>query len=307
MRAIWLPLLAIFLVGCDEIDLGDIGGSSRYREDFHYSYPLSAGGSLRLEGFNGSVEISGWDKNTVDIDGTKYANTEDRLKEMKVDIDPTANSITIRTLPPLDHRGNAGVRYTIHVPQRTELGEIVSTNGSIRVDTVDGAARLRTSNGSVNVMKVTGPLEVQTTNGSIDVSGVTGDTTLRSSNGTIRADAAKGRFGATTTNGSINAHLTGSDSAPASLETSNGHIDLTMDAVREVHAQTTNSSITVRMPASAGASVDARTSNSSITTDFDVTAHGDLSSKHHLQGNIGNGGPLLDLSTSNGSIKLLRQ
>ena len=93
MRAICLPLLAIFLAGCDDFDLGNIGGSDRYREDFHFSYPLSTGGSLRLENFNGSVEISGWDKNTVDIDGTKYANTEYRLKEMKVEVTPSANSI----------------------------------------------------------------------------------------------------------------------------------------------------------------------------------------------------------------------
>src|SRR5580658_3520868 len=104
MRAIFLPVLAVFLAGCDGIDLGNIGSSDRYREDFHFSYPLSAGGSLRLENFNGSVEISGWDKNTIDIDGTKYASTEYRLREMKIDIVPTPGSITIRPLPPLDHR-----------------------------------------------------------------------------------------------------------------------------------------------------------------------------------------------------------
>jgi DUF4097 and DUF4098 domain-containing protein YvlB len=79
-----------------------------------------------------------------------------------------------------------------------------------------------------------------------------------------------------------------------------------MDAAREVHATTTNSSITVHMPASAGAQVDAHTSNSSISCDFDVSVRGGVMSKHHLEGTIGNGGPVLDLGTSNGSIKLLR-
>jgi hypothetical protein len=115
MRAIFLPLMAIFLAGCDEIDLGHMGGGSdRYREDFHYSFPLSSGGVVRLDNFNGAVEISGWDKNTIDIDGTKYANTEYRLKEIKIEVTPSANSINIRTLPPIDRHGNAGARYTIH-------------------------------------------------------------------------------------------------------------------------------------------------------------------------------------------------
>jgi hypothetical protein len=306
MRAILLPLVAIFLAGCDDIDLGSIGGSDRYREDFHFSYPVSAGGSLRVETFNGSVEISGWDKNTIDIDGTKYANTEYRLKEMKLDIVPSANSVSIRTLPPLDHRGNAGARFTIHVPRRIELGSIVTSNGRINIESIEGPAHLRTSNGSVHVTSLVGPLEVQTSNGTVEVSDITGDTTLRTSNGTIRADVRKGRFGATTSNGSINVRLMQADSNPVRLESSNGHIELTMDAVREVKASTSNSSITVRLPASADATLDAHNSNSSIACDFDVSVHGGQISKHRLEGQIGKGGPVLDLGTSNGSIKILK-
>jgi DUF4097 and DUF4098 domain-containing protein YvlB len=306
MRALFLPLMAIFLAGCDEIDLGNIGSSGRYREDFHFSYPLSSGGTLRLDNFNGSVEISGWDKNTIDIDGQKYANTEYRLKEMKIDITPSANSVNIRTIPPIDRHGNAGARYTIHVPRHTELEGIVSSNGAIRVESIEGSSHLRTSNGSVHATMLVGPLEVQTSNGSIDVSDVAGDTTLRSSNGAIRADVRKGRFGAKTSNGSITAHLREGDASPVRVESSNGHIELTMDATREVHASTSNSSITVRLPAAADATVDAHTSNSSITCDFDVMLHGELRPKHRLQGMIGKGGPMLDLGTSNGSIKLLR-
>jgi len=306
MRSILLPVMAIFLAGCDEIDLGNIGSSDRYREDFHFSYPLSSGGTLRVDNFNGSVEISGWDKNTVEIDGTKYANTEYRLKEMKIDIVPSAGSIAIRTIPPIDRHGNSGARYTIHVPNKTILAGIVSSNGAIRVEGIEGDAHLRTSNGSVHATRLTGPLDVQTSNGTVDVSEITGDTTLHSSNGTIRADVRKGRFGASTSNGSITAHLREADSGPVRLSSSNGHIELTMEAAREVHATTTNSSITVRMPSSAGATLDAHTSNSSIICDFDVSVHGGMLSKHRLAGTIGNGGPMLDLGTSNGSIKLLR-
>jgi DUF4097 and DUF4098 domain-containing protein YvlB len=297
--------MAIFLAGCEDFDI-NIGSSDRYREDFHFSYPLSTGGSLRLDNFNGAVEISGWDKNTVDIDGTKYASTEYRLKEIKIDIAPSAGSITIRTLPPLDHRGNAGARYTIHVPRKTELAGIVSSNAAIRVEDVEGNAHLRTSNGSVHATRLTGPLEVQTSNGSVEVTEITGDTTLRSSNGSIRAEVSKGRFAAITSNSSITVHLKGTDTSPVHLDSNNGHIELTMDAAREVRASTSNSSITVRLPADIGASVDAHTSNSSITCDFDISVHGGEISKHRLEGTIGKGGPLLDLGTSNGSIKILR-
>ncbi len=297
-----LPLL--LLAGCEDWDIGGI--TDRYREDFHFSYPLNAGGSLQVDNSNGSVEISGWDKNTVDIDGTKYAGTEERLRMIKVDISQSAGSVTIRTIMPVGWHGNAGARYIIHVPRRAELQNIATSNGPIRVDNIEGTVRLKTSNGSIHAAQIRGLLDAHTSNGTLEVADVIGDTTLRTSNGGIRADVRKGAFEASTSNGTITARLMEADSHPVRLESSNGRIDLTMDAAREVHADTSNSSITVRMPSSVGANVRAHTTNSSIDCDFDVSVHGGMLSKHRLEGTIGRGGPLLDLGTSNGSIKLQR-
>jgi hypothetical protein len=296
--------LIVSLCGCEDFDIG--GMTDRYREDFHFSYPLSSGGSVQVENYNGGIDISGWDQNTVEIDGSKYANSESRMKEIKIDIIPSSGSIRIRTIPPIDHRGNYGARYTIHVPRHAELQNIVTSNGAIHVDSIEGQTRLKTTNGGIRASGLQGSLDATTSNGSLEISNVSGDTTLHTSNGSVRADVKKGSFEATTTNGSITARLIEPDSKPVRLESSNGHIDLTMDAVREVHADTSNSSIIVRMPSAVGATVRAHTSNSSITSDFDVSVRGGMLSKHRLEGNIGAGGPLLDLGTSNGSIKILR-
>jgi hypothetical protein len=59
------------------------------------------------------------------------------------------------------------------------------------------------------------------------------------------------------------------------------------------------------MPYQVNAQVVARTTNSSISSDFEVKMQGEFS-KNRLEGVIGNGGPLIDLSTSNGSIRLLK-
>lgn len=305
LRGACLALAAVVLAGCDDWDIGG-GSSDRYKEDFHFSYPLSAGGSVQIENFNGAIEISGWDKNTVDIDGTKYANTEERMREIKINVIPSANAVSIRTVPPVDRHFHYGARYVIHVPRRAELSSIVSSNGAIRVDTIEGHAHLKTSNGSIRASQIQGSLEVRTSNGAVEVSDVTGDTALHTSNGSIRAEVKKGSFEATTSNGAINVRLVEPDAKPVRLESSNGRIELTMDAAREVRADTSNSSITVRMPASAGATIRAHTSNASITSDFDVNVRAGMLSKHRLEGSIGSGGPLLDLGTSNGAIKLVR-
>ena len=259
-----VAIASFALAGCDDIALG---GWDRVQEDFHYSYPLNAGGRIEVENQNGAIEISGWDQNNVDISGTKYASSADRLKEVRVDISPTAGFITIRTVRPQSWPGNMGVRYMIRVPARTELSRVASSNGAIRVDAVEGAAHLRTSNGPITATGMSGGLEAETSNGAITVSSMAG---------------------------------------PATLRTSNGRIELSLSTIQEVRAGTSNGAITLRLPAARGASLRARTSNGSISSDFDVTAHGVLS-KHHLEGAIGSGGPLLDLSTSNGAIRILRR
>lgn len=303
LRGAFLGAFLVLLAGCEDFNVGV--SSDRYRQDFHFSYPLNSGGALQLENANGSVEIVGWDKDTIDIDGTKYASTEERMNEVRIDVEPSPASVRIRTLPPSDRFGNYGARYVIHVPRRAELQDIISSNGAIRIETIEGRARLKTSNGGIRAMGITGSLDAQTSNGSVEISDVTGDTSVHTSNGGINADVKKGNFSATTSNGSITARLMEADSRPVRLESSNGHIDLIMDAAREVHADTSNSAITVRMPSTIGATVRAHTSNASITTDFDVTMRGAIS-KHRLEGNIGAGGPLLDLGTSNGAIRILR-
>ena len=302
-RAICVVASMILLAGCEDFGIG--GMNDRYREDFHFSYPLSDAGTVELENLNGSVEISGWDKNTVDIDGTKYATTETRLREMRIDVQAAAGSVMIRTVPPIDRHGNAGARYVLHGPWRAELSNIVTSNGPIRVTDVEGAAHLRTSNGGVHVSEIHGLVDARTSNGPVDLSDVVGDATLHTTNGSIRAEVKKGRFEATTSNGSITARLVETDANPVRLESSNGHIDLTLDAPREVHASTSNSSITVHLPSSVGATLRAHTSNAPISSDFDVSVHGGSLSRHEMNGTIGAGGPLLDLSTSNGAIKLM--
>lgn len=299
--ALFLPVLA--LAGCEDWDIG--GVMDHYREDFHYSYALNPGATVEIENSNGSIEISGWDKNSIDIDGTKYAGTEERLHTIHIDIDHSAGSISIHTNIPSGWHGNAGAKYIIRVPQKIDLQDIQSSNGSIRVESVQGQARLKTSNGSIHVDQVQGTLDAHTSNGSIEVADVTGDTTLRTTNGAIRANVRKGAFEATTSNGTITAHLMEADAHPVRLESSNGRIDLTLDAAREVHARTSNSSITVHLPGSINADLRAHTSNASISSDFDVSVHGGMLSKHSVEGTIGSGGPLIDLETSNGSITIM--
>ncbi|MBZ5618189.1 MAG: DUF4097 family beta strand repeat-containing protein [Acidobacteriia bacterium] len=301
-----LPALAaglLCLTACDVMDLGDM---ERFSRDFHYSYPLSSTGRLSVETFNGSVEISGWDQNTVDISGTKYGPSQRAAEDLKVNIDNGPDSVSIRVLRPSERRNNQGARFVIKIPRAALLDRITSSNGAIRTTDGSGPARLRTSNGQIHVTGLRGNLDAQTSNSAIEVLDVNGDMVAHTSNGPIHAQRLNGTLEATTSNSGVHADLLRADRS-IRVETSNGPVELTLPDgfSREIRVNTNNSGITLHLPRDLNAHVVARTSNSSISTDFDVRMQGEFS-KNHLDATIGSGGALLDLSTSNGSIRLLK-
>src|ERR1035437_6462529 len=262
MRAqLLFPALGAALIGLSACDIQDWGDMQRFQKDFHYSYPLKSDGRVAIESFNGSVEISGWDQNTVDISGVKYGPTQEAADTLKIDIADTPEEISVRAVRPCDRRGNIGARFTIKIPRGALLDRIVTSNGGIRTIDGSGPARLRTSNGSIRVQGLRGRLDANTSNGGIDAK---------------IGEAAKS----------------------VRLDTSNGSVDLSLPAnfSSDLRASTSNSSITVRIPREPNARLVAHTSNSSITSDFDIRMQGNIS-KNHVEGALGGGGALIDLGT----------
>lgn len=302
-----LPLAPVLLLtGC--VEFGDFGDSEAYKEDFHQTYPLNAGGSVSIETFNGSIELVGWEQNSVEVNGTKYASTKSALDSIKIDVSSPSGSVRVRASKLSDFHHNMGARFTVRVPKRATL-DLSTSNGHLRIEDVEGNARLRTSNGPIRVERLKGELEARTSNGGIDVDYLEGDAKLHTSNGAIRAEASHGLFDAVTSNGSITARLNDpSTTWPVHAESSNGHIDLKIDAKQlpEVRAETSNSSIVLRLPMGANAEVRAHTSHASVSSEFDGV-HTDNEHGHgEMSGRIGGGGRLIELSSSNGSIKIVR-
>ncbi len=310
MKSTVLALAALavipFEIGCDLEDIADNG--ERYREEFQFTNKLEPGGRLLVDNVNGSVEILSWEKDSVQITGSKYASHQSDLQLVKIEVKPVGNAIEIRTIRPSGWRGGMGAKYFIRVPRKVELQSIQSSNGSIRIEDIEGPVHLATSNGSIKMRKVLGRIEARTSNASIEMDDVDGDATLRTSNGSIRVDRTRGGIEAHTSNSSIHvASAKTKAGEPLVFDSSNGSLDLAFAdlANNEIRASTSNSSITLRIPATTKAQLRATTSNSSITSELDVMARGAIS-KNSLEGDLNGGGPLIRLSSSNGHIRLLR-
>lgn len=298
---------ALALAGCD-FDGENWGNSTRYKEDFSETHPFTAGGRVFLENFNGSVELLGWDRDQVEITGTKYASRQEVMEDIKIEVVADAGALRIRTIRPPVRNCNCGAKYVLRLPRKAVLDRVETSNGSLRLEAIRGEARLRTSNGSLKVNDFEGPLEATTSNGSVEINAYGGHATLKTSNGRIRGADLKGRIDASTSNGSIDVTIAEPAAGlPLKFTTSNGSINLTLDKWTNTGlvARTSNSSVNVRLPEGVNAQLQASTSNGSINTEFEVATS--QMSKSRVDGRIGSGGPLIDLATTNGTIRVLRR
>ncbi len=283
MRFACALIAALLLSGCI---IDDFDNSDRYQSDFHYTWDMQPDGRVNAESFNGSIEVTGWDQNKVEIIGTKFASTEQLRDAIKIDVQNTPGSVDIRAVKPSGRIGGMGARFTMHVPRNARLDRITSSNGAIRVHDVASAAHVLGSNGSIKVGNVGGDVDAHTSNGAIEAESIRGRATLRTSNGGIRAENVDGAFDA---------------------ETSNGAIELTaMKAPKDnIRAHTSNGGITLHLPSATAARLIANTSNSSVSSEFDVSGRSE-NRKNRLEGTIGAGGPTIELNSSNGRIRVLR-
>lgn len=299
---------ALMLSGCREFVHGN-WNSSRFKEDFQMHAKLKPGGRLSVDTQNGGVEVIGWEKDEVEITGTKSADTEEHLRQVKIDLDSSPDTLRIRTTTPNDWRGGFGARYVIRVSSKVNIDGITSSNGAVRLENIQGMARVKTSNGGVRIARLEGDLDAHTSNGKVDVGTMQGAATVHTSNGSVKFDELRGSLDVNTSNGGIDVHFADPLSAkPVRLETSNGRVNLSFDQFHEnpVRVRSSNGSITLRLPGNVNAQLSASNSHAPITSDFDVINAADFRNKHHFDGKLGSGGPTINLSTSNAQIKVLK-
>jgi len=181
-------------------------------EEFHKTVPLNATGRVALENVNGNVEITGWDKNEVQIDAVKSARDQERLDEAKIEVGGSGDVVRIRTRYPEGHSNNdpASVHYTLHVPTGAQLDKVNLVNGSLEIAQVRGEVDANLVNGKLKAHDLAGRADLSTVNGSSEIQ--------------YRTLANVSEVKISAVNGSINLVLPSSPNAEFSASTVNGSI-----------------------------------------------------------------------------------
>ncbi|MBV8816901.1 MAG: DUF4097 family beta strand repeat protein [Acidobacteriaceae bacterium] len=289
---------------------GFYGGFANVRQEFHYSYALQPRATLQVENTNGEIQVAGWDRETIDVSGTKAAASEDRLGQIHptITVDPNGKSASVITNAPHFLPGSWYVNYLIRVPRRITITRAHSTNGNISAEDLEGGGRIESTNGKISLARDRGDYDVETTNGNLSLEECIGRQKVESTNGSINGHLKTGSIRAQSVNGGVDVTILSPENGqPISATTTNGGVTLALAqfVANPVHVQTTNGSVTLHVPETANAHVELPTGMGGITND--LTLRGDVhEAKHDVSGQLGEGGPRISLTSSMGSVHLQR-
>jgi DUF4097 and DUF4098 domain-containing protein YvlB len=143
-------------------------------ETVQQTFPISAQGSVRLENVNGNIEITAWEHNEIAFEAIKSAKTEEKLKDIVIEIDAKPDQLSIKTKRAkakgwFNNGTEGSVHYKLKVPATVNLSKIDAVNATITVKDVRGTVDIETVNGRITATGLAGKAEFETVNGTIDV------------------------------------------------------------------------------------------------------------------------------------------
>jgi hypothetical protein len=127
--------------------------------------------------------------------------------------------------------------------------------------------------------------ELHSENGGIDIANIDGDIDAHTTNGGLTLHDLSGKVRATTVNGGLDVVLSGKQWQGEGL-----------------FAKSTNGGVNLKAPDHYSAHLVASTVNGGISVDFPITVQGSI--RNHLDTQIGQGGPTIQVETTNGGVSI---
>jgi hypothetical protein len=213
LRSLAAVPLALAVTACD-LHLGNLAG--RATDEWTHTYPLTAGGQVRIGNTNGKVDIEGVDGSTVEIRAERIARgvTDTAARELlprieiKEEIQPDRVSVQTARMSGIMFGASFEVRYHVRAPKNAVI-DATNTNGLVTVSGISGKVKAHTTNGGVSGKGLSGGVDARSTNGrvNIELASIGSDRiALSTTNGGVTLtvpDSAKADISASCTNGGI--------------------------------------------------------------------------------------------------------
>jgi DUF4097 and DUF4098 domain-containing protein YvlB len=257
------------------------------------SFAVSGKAEVVLKTFDGSIEVTSWDKSQVAVTIERRAGNQGDAEALKVNAEQVGNHIVLEALKPerqveVGWGSGRSVAFVVHVPRQTDL-TASSGDGSIRASGLAGTVDLKSGDGSIKAADLAGEVMIHTGDGSVEASDVSGNLKVSTGDGSVTIKGTPRTLSARTGDGSVRIEVLGATTPEDGWDINTG-----------------DGSVSVTLPAGFNASLDAHTGDGGITADdFGLRPSSDR--KNDLRGDIGSGGAALRIRTGDGSIHLSKR
>lgn len=265
--------------------------------------------SVNISTSGGSINVIGENSDQVRVEmyvrkNGRYLDPSDEdLSDFNIEID--SNGQTVIAEAERKRRGgwnlfgsnNISISFVVYAPEFSSIAGSTS-GGSVSAENFSNIVSLRTSGGSVNLTNLAGEIDARTSGGSINIENVSGTISGRTSGGSVSANNVEGVADLRTSGGGIRLE---NISAKISARTSGGSIRADFVTLEDdADLRTSGGSIRIDIRNASDFNLDlsgnrVNTELRNFTGEFE---------RDHIEGRIGNGGPLLTARTSGGSVNL---
>jgi DUF4097 and DUF4098 domain-containing protein YvlB len=256
-------------------------------------FTVSGTPQVRLTTFDGSIDVRSWDRPEVLVEIEKRGPTKESTEDLEIVTEQKGTVVELEVKRPrrealatVGFYRSPSARLIVSLPRRTDL-------------------RARTSDGSIRLEGVQGRIELRTGDGSIRVTDVSGELTFETGDGSVTVEDAEGRLAVDTGDGGVSVS---GKLAAVRLRTRDGAIIYRAQPgtamADDWDISTGDGSVSLYLPVDLSAEVDAQTGDGAIRNELRI-AGGNDGNRRTLRGRLGaSGGRLIRVRTGDGTIRL---
>lgn len=278
--------------------------TTAFAKEVDRTVEASADGHVDVSNISGSVIVTGWSRDAVEVTGTLGRN----VKELIVERD--GDKVLVKVKVP--RRGGRGIEshLRINVPRNSSL-DIGTVSADIDVTKITGEQGLHAVSGDVNTEHTGADMAVETVSGDVDVSGSNADGEVSAStvSGDITLYRVAGDVEAETVSGDV--IVDEGSFMRAELDTVNGEILFQAELRKggKLGVETVNGDIDMEFSGGVSARFDIDTLNGKIRNCFGPKA--ERTSKYgpgwELEFTQGRGNGRVSISAVNGDITVCKK
>ena len=279
------------------------------QQEVNESASVSANADIEIYNYSGSIRVTGWDRDEVQVTGTLGRGTE------RLHFDAERDNVEIRVVVPRGRRGDArreidSSHLEVMVPRRASV-DVEALASSIAIVDVSGPVSMESVAGSVSFTGDARQIDAESIAGDIDVTTTSdrAEIDVTSASGTVLIDLGGGAVSAETLTGNLRViagRVTNGD-----FESVSGSIyfEGALDTAGEVDFENFNGDIELLIPDDTSATFEIGTFSGSIETEFGYEGRrtGRYTPEQELEFTLGGGGATVNIETFAGSVRIRRR